>query len=332
MFQLSDLSIKQKFTISESIQIIKQETGLDLTIDDLLDYCDDLQIYLHIDIDKLSVLEQELLYQSFKRGVVVLSESGKSKIITNDKNRIYLNSLKFSIFGEIENQEDKRGAFHFVDFPVMKGIFGIANKNSFSRKKRVDYENGYFFFNQLLPPILKYRDIQLTEIINGIENEEDCSYWKLFQIRLGKIPVSNQNVFMTRCSLEDFINKMPFPDKFKESQTDEIISTLNQRITELEQQLEELKQKLAQATQSPTVDNSQNYNPTERETHLQIIYGLVEKLTKKDINHSKYQRGNKINKMAIANDLERELQGLFITPKTAEGFRNRLTEILKEAE
>lgn len=102
------------------------------------------------------------------------------------------------------------------------------------------------------------------------------------------------------------------------------------RIAELEQQLEELKQ--AQATQPPTVGNSKNYNPTERETHLQIIYGLVEKLTKKDINHSKYQRGNKINKMAIANDLERELQGLFITPKTAEGFRNRLTEILKEAE
>ena len=108
--------------------------------------------------------------------------------------------------------------------------------------------------------------------------------------------------------------------------------TQTNHIAELEQQLEELKQKLAQATQPPTVGNSKNYNPTERETHLQIIYGLVEKLTKKDINHSKYQRGNKINKMAIANDLERELQGLFITPKTAEGFRNRLTEILKEAE
>ncbi len=104
------------------------------------------------------------------------------------------------------------------------------------------------------------------------------------------------------------------------------------RIAELEQQLEELKQKLAQATQPPTVGNRKNYNPTERETHLQIIYGLVEKLTKKDINHSKYQRGNNINKSSIARDLADEVQGLFINPRNEEGFRNRLTKILKEAE
>ncbi|MWP79828.1 hypothetical protein GRR95_07340 [Glaesserella parasuis] len=92
------------------------------------------------------------------------------------------------------------------------------------------------------------------------------------------------------------------------------------------------KQKLDQATQPPTVGNSKNYNPTERETHLQIIYGLVEKLTKKDINYSKYQRGNNINKSAIARDLADEVQGLFINPRDTEGFRNRLTKILKEAE
>lgn len=275
MFKLSDLSIKQKFTISDSVQIIKQATGLDLTIDDLLDYCDDLHIYLHIDIDKLSILEQELLHQSFKSGGVILSEKGKSKIITNEKNRIYLNSLKFSVFGEIEAQEDKKGAFNFVDFPVITGMFGIANKNYFSRKKRIDYENGYFFFNQLLPPILKYSDIQVTEIINGIKSEDDNSYCEFFQIRLSKIPVSNQNVFMTRHSLEDFINKMLFPDEFKEFQSNEAISTLKQRITELEQQLEELKQKQTQATQPPITDEDINKLTYRPDVLLKFIKEII---------------------------------------------------------
>lgn len=101
------------------------------------------------------------------------------------------------------------------------------------------------------------------------------------------------------------------------------------RIAELEQQLEELKQKLAQSTQPPIVSNSQSYNPTERETHLQMIYGLTCLLSKREINHQRYIRGDNINKSMIASDLERELQGIFITPKTAEGFRNRLTDILK---
>ncbi len=128
--------------------------------------------------------------------------------------------------------------------------------------------------------------------------------------------------------IDEFIEKTYLNNQTADSQSEE----KDKRIAELEQQLEELKQKLAQATQSPTVGNSQNYNPTERETHLQIIYGLVEKLTKKDINHSKYQRGNNINKSSIARDLADEAQGRFINPRDAEGFRNRLTEILKEAE
>lgn len=115
-------------------------------------------------------------------------------------------------------------------------------------------------------------------------------------------------------------------------QLNQTILTQKQHIAELEQQLEELKQKLAQATQPTTVGNSQNYNPTERETHLQMIYGLTCLLSKKEINHQRYIRGNNINKSMIASDLERELQGIFTTPKTAEGFRNRLTDILKEAE
>lgn len=116
-------------------------------------------------------------------------------------------------------------------------------------------------------------------------------------------------------------------------QLNQTILTQKQHIAELEQQLEEVKQKLEQSTQlSPMEEDSKSYNPTERETHLQMIYGLTCLLSKKEINHQRYIRGNNINKSMIASDLERELQGIFTTPKTAEGFRNRLTDILKEAE
>lgn len=113
-------------------------------------------------------------------------------------------------------------------------------------------------------------------------------------------------------------------------QLNQTILTQKQRITELEQQLEELKQKLEQSKQLPPMEeDSKSYNPTERETHLQMIYGLTCLLSKREINHQRYIRGDNINKSMIASDLERELQGIFITPKTADGFRKRLTEILK---
>lgn len=109
-----------------------------------------------------------------------------------------------------------------------------------------------------------------------------------------------------------------------------ISSLQTNRIAELEQQLEELKQKLEQSKQLPPMEeDSKSYNPTERETHLQMIYGLSCLLSKREINHQRYIRGGNINKSMIASDLERELQGIFTTPKTADGFRKRLTDILR---
>lgn len=131
--------------------------------------------------------------------------------------------------------------------------------------------------------------------------------------------------------------KLQLENRIKSKNTDEI-DTSQQRIIELEQQLLQEQAKNAEllaqlkCLQNTELQSSENnYNPTEKETHLQIIYGLVEILTNRTINHQKYLRRNGINKVAIANALEAELKGLFTNPRTAEGFRNKLTEILKRA-
>ncbi|MBF0785934.1 hypothetical protein E4T80_10685 [Muribacter muris] len=154
-----------------------------------------------------------------------------------------------------------------------------------------------------------------------------------------------KNLIFDREELEEILGfsllpndkKLQLENRIKSKNTDEI-DTSQQRITELEQQLLQEQAKnaelLAQLECLKNVElqsSENNYNPTEKETHLQIIYGLVEILTNRTINHQKYLRGNGINKAAIANGLEAELKGLFTNPRTVEGFRNKLTEILNRA-
>lgn len=201
----------------------------------------------------------------------------------------------------------------------MKTVLYKGNRYNYNPHHDMDYQRVCFSIEDIKRVLgLDFSMYKKDGVVKKLTQEEINNY------------IENDNATGSFDEFIDELNTVLNQELYTELEQQN--KTQANRIAELEQQLEELKQKLAQATQSPTVGNSQNYNPTERETHLQIIYGLVEKLTKKDINHSKYQRGNNINKSSIARDLADEAQGKFINPRDTEGFRNRLTEILKEAE
>lgn len=202
----------------------------------------------------------------------------------------------------------------------MRTILYKGNRHNYNPHFDEDYQRVCFSIEDIKKVLgLDFSMYKKDGVVKKLSQEEINNY------------IENDN---TTGSFDEFIDKLN-TELNRESYTEleQQNKTQANRIAELEQQLEELKQKLAQATQPPTVGNSKKrYNPTERETHLQIIYGLVEKLTKKDINHSKYQRGNNINKSSIARGIAEEVQGLFIDPRDTEGFRDRLTKILEEAE
>lgn len=131
--------------------------------------------------------------------------------------------------------------------------------------------------------------------------------------------------FFYREHIDELIEKTYLNNQTADSQSEE----KDKRIAELEQQLEELKQKLAQATQSPTVGNSQNYNPTERNTHLQMIAILAEELAKsKNGKYLKKSTGlpNHLNLSELLERLAKEIEIEAVTAKSVDTYRKRLGE------
>lgn len=67
---------------------------------------------------------------------------------------------------------------------------------------------------------------------------------------------------------------------------------------------------------------SQRYNPTEKETHQQIIAGLVFELAK---HSSRFKRGNNINFLEVSRALEKHGDN-FENKRTSEAYRRKLKE------
>lgn len=103
------------------------------------------------------------------------------------------------------------------------------------------------------------------------------------------------------------------------------VQALQARIAELEQELQNLKKPEAQ-TEAVTI--AENYNPTERETHLQMIAVLSMKYAEQNKSSLMTEKGKIINS-TLANILAKESQELFTSPRKAETFRPRIAEALK---
>lgn len=227
---------------------------------------------------------------------------------------------------------------HLYLVPYLFLIFVILD---FSYQKNMIPENAYFAFSVCSAVILVFSaglqrllwrgwSESMTGILRAIFSFAALVY---FLSDVGNVEIFPTPAFYYTLTVPlmifTLINLFSELKENKQSATEsEELSRLKQQNIELLIELEKLKS----AVNSDDVLAQENYNPTEKETHLQIIYGLVEMLTKKPINSKRYLRGQGINKSAIASDLERDLQGIFINPRTAEGFRNKLTEILKKLE
>lgn len=105
---------------------------------------------------------------------------------------------------------------------------------------------------------------------------------------------------------------------------------LKERIRELEQAgLLEINSDMLPANNNTT----ENYNPTERETHLLMINALAQMLTKSNGNAGKYLWGNAINKKQISEDIAQQIKEALNDPETKtrsqETIRARLNDALK---
>ncbi|OOF47570.1 hypothetical protein [Rodentibacter trehalosifermentans] len=114
---------------------------------------------------------------------------------------------------------------------------------------------------------------------------------------------------------------------------DHTIEELQAKITELENQLQAQQSAVNSQEVLPVSNLDENYNPTERDTHLLIIGALANLLAKPIQNKSRYLKGTgAINQSAINKDIETEIAEL-LKPSTkersAETIKPRLREALK---
>ncbi|OOF64705.1 hypothetical protein [Rodentibacter sp. Ppn85] len=114
---------------------------------------------------------------------------------------------------------------------------------------------------------------------------------------------------------------------------DRNVEELQAKITELENQLQ-AQQSAANSQEVLPVSNlDENYNPTERETHLLMIDAMAKLLTNQNFNVNKYIRGKNINKKQISEDVTEHITEVLNTPETKsrslETIRKRLDEALK---
>lgn len=105
---------------------------------------------------------------------------------------------------------------------------------------------------------------------------------------------------------------------------DQQIAELRSRIAELETENQNLKKSEPQ----PIEQQTENYNPTERGTHLQAIAILAMRYAEQNKSTVMTEKG-KIKNSAIAEILAKEAKILFTNPKDKDTFRRRLAEALK---
>ncbi|OOF82820.1 hypothetical protein BKG92_05440 [Rodentibacter ratti] len=112
-----------------------------------------------------------------------------------------------------------------------------------------------------------------------------------------------------------------------------VIEDLQTKITELEKQLQAQQSAVNFQEVLPVSNLDENYNPTERETHLLMIDAMAKLLTNQNFNVNKYIRGKNINKKQISEDVTEHITKVLNTPETKprslETIRKRLDEALK---
>lgn len=111
------------------------------------------------------------------------------------------------------------------------------------------------------------------------------------------------------------------------------IAELHQQLKQERSKTEDLQTRIAELEcqkqpESAPTKAEENYNQTERETHLQIIAMLAMKYAESN-KHSLMTATEKINQSALANVLKKEAEELFITPRNQDAFRKRIAEAIK---
>lgn len=111
-------------------------------------------------------------------------------------------------------------------------------------------------------------------------------------------------------------NKEPEHPKSNTIELEELQSAINQNLKKTE----------PPPTKTETATIADNYNPTERETHLQAIATLSFELAKcKSVFATSI---GKPKQATIAEILEKEAKVLFANPKSKDTYRKRLGEAL----
>ncbi|MBF0750904.1 MULTISPECIES: hypothetical protein [unclassified Pasteurella] len=147
-----------------------------------------------------------------------------------------------------------------------------------------------------------------------------------------EIPIRNTYILANDILKLAEMKLITIPNPKYNNDKDRIIEELQTKITELENQLQ-AQQSAVNSQEVLPVSNLENYNPTERETHLLMIDAMAKLLTNQNFNVNKYIRGKNINKKQISEDITEHITKVLNTPETtirsAETIRKRLNEALK---
>lgn len=103
MFKLSSLSVKKRFSISESIEIIKQATGSELTINELIQEQDSFSIQFNIDLNTLSKTEKDFIKTGYIKSFVTLLDN----LNLEDANNIFIRDKYVYIWAKIKSIKGK---------------------------------------------------------------------------------------------------------------------------------------------------------------------------------------------------------------------------------
>lgn len=291
----------------------------------------------------------------------MLDIKGKLLSIEQERKQKYINIIDF--FDFIKRQDGDVSFFDIAQYLYIELEFYDPQRdqedfNSGSYWQWYE-ENGiklYLVPKSISQPVSETNEVSFFSILEMMMNEIpfnnesssdyiDEKYHDLFLDRermqeLLKIEFSDQNTlnnddkerieketFLRSCQLsktEEFIkntdiNKSPMGIAERLSYQN-LLNEKNSEIARLQTEIAELKAQPLQA-----VENIEQYNSRERNTHLQIIGGLVEQLSK---TGSKFRKKDNPNYSTIADTIA-SVTADYENAVKAEAIRKRLTEAYK---
>ncbi|OOF56374.1 hypothetical protein BKK56_03520 [Rodentibacter genomosp. 2] len=314
---------KDWYTLDETVNLLNDYFQLHPFDDTLFNHSDVIQYFIdgHLKLTtRISVISNE--YLSFVDSGFIPHEfrliDATLPLENNEIDEFSFTGKNYTI---LKTNKGERISLH------AHGLFDII-RTHFKIKKIKDNRHA-FLVHGLYPSGALYDD-------NALPNNRavyiHCK--KPILIPFSKIIISREDVINTIKNIKELehnsLLEINSVDQERNTEKDSTIEELQTKITELENQLQ-ARQSAVNSQEVLPVD--ENYNPTERETHLLMIDAMAKLLTNQNFNVNRYIRGKSINKKQISEDIAEHITKVLNTPETtirsAETIRKRLNEALK---